>query len=387
MRGILLLAGSLCLSACAWGPGMYMDEEGYREKHAVKDQPKEEQIQVVPIDAKLLARQFEQMQKERVKPKRDPLAQRAVDYDYRVMPHDVLSVTVWDHPELTIPAGEFRSPEATGYAVASDGTMFFPHVGEVEVAGKTLQEVRRLLTQRLTYVIERPQLDVRVAGFRGQKVQVTGEVVAPATIPITDVPLRVQDALSQAKGTTQEADLRNVTLTRGGQVFLLDMQSLYEDGDISQNWLLQDGDVLHVPDRSRNKVFVLGEVRAPRSRVMVKGRMTLAEAIGDSEGFDPVTSNPAKVYVIRGSWERPTVFKLDAGSPDALLLATHFELKPRDVVFVSPHNLTRWNRIISQIQPTVQLLYQSVDLVNRVDDIRFNNTVPLGTTTPPQSPP
>jgi polysaccharide biosynthesis/export protein len=346
-----------------------MDEDQYRARYAGKPKEGDDTYKVVSIDAPLLQKQLEARLKSRVQPKKDPLAGRARDYDYRIVPHDVLTVTVWDHPELTIPAGEFRTPEATGYVVAADGTMFFPHVGEVEVAGKTLQEVRKLLTQRLTYVIERPQLDVRVAGFRGQKVQVTGEVVGPATIPITDVPLRVQDALSQARGTTAEADLRQVTLTRGGQVFTLDIQSFYEDGDTSQNWLLQDGDVLHVPDRSRNKVFVLGEVKEPSSRVMVKGRMTLAEAIGDSKGFDPTTSNPAKVYVIRGSFQRPVIYKLDAGSPDALLLATHFELQPRDVVFISAHNLTRWNRIISQIQPTVQLLWYSVDLANRASDI------------------
>ena len=370
MRCILLLAGALCVSACAAGPGMHMDESEFRDRYAGKPKGAGDAFKVVPIDAPLLAKQLEEERKARPAQQQDPLAELAQGYDYRVTPHDVLSVTVWDHPELTIPAGEFRSAEAAGYAVASDGTMFFPHVGEVEVAGKTLKEVRKLLTQRLTFMIERPQLDVRVAGFRGQRIQVTGEVEEPSTLPITDVPMRVQDALSQAKGVTPEADLRNVTLTRGGRVFTLDMQSLYEKGETSQNWLLQDGDVLHVPDRSRNKVFVLGEVREPSSRVMAKGRMSLAEAIGDSEGFNPETSNPSKVYVIRGSFERPTIYKLDAGSPDALLLATHFELKPRDVVFVSAHNLTRWNRIISQIQPTVQMLWQSVDLGDRAIQLR-----------------
>jgi polysaccharide export outer membrane protein len=282
----------------------------------------------------------------------------------------VLSVIVWDHPELTIPAGEFRPAETTGHPVAADGTIFYPHVGVIQVAGKTLREIRELLTQRLSTVIERPQLDVRVVGFRGQKVQVTGEVVAPGSIPITDVPLRVQDAISQTRGVTLEADQREVTLSRGGRTFTLDLQAMYEQGDLSQNWLLQDGDILNIPDRSRNKVFVLGEVLRPSSRVMVKGRMTLAEAIGDSEGFDPTSSNPSKVYVIRGNFDRPSIYKLDAHSPDALLLATQFQLRPRDVIFVSPHNLTRWNRIITQIQPTVQLLWQAMDIGNRTVILR-----------------
>ncbi|PTL81106.1 polysaccharide export protein [Vitiosangium sp. GDMCC 1.1324] len=367
MRCVLLLAGVLCASACAWGPGMYMDESAFRKRHAEMADAGTDggAYEIIPIDAELLGKQQAALLQTRPAPKQDPLAEVATDYQYRVTAHDVLSVIVWDHPELTIPAGEFRSPEATGHPVSSDGTMFYPHVGVVQVAGKTLQEIRELLTQRLASVIERPQLDVRVVGFRGQKVQVTGEVVSPSSIPVTDVPLRVQDAISQVRGLTAEADLRGVTLSRGGKTFTLDLQALYEQGDVSQNWLLQDGDIINVPDRSRNKVFILGEVRRPSSRLMVKGRMTLAEAIGDTEGFDPVSSNPARVYVIRGNFNLPTIYKLDARSPDALLLATQFQLQPQDVVFVSPHDLTRWNRIISQIQPTVQVLWQAVDLGNR----------------------
>jgi polysaccharide export outer membrane protein len=345
---------------------MHMDEKAFRERYAGKaDAGADDAYEVVPITAQLLGKQQEARRNAQPTRAQDPLAKAAVEYSYRVAPYDVLSVIVYDHPELTIPAGEFRSAADSGHPVSPDGTMFFPYAGVVPVAGKTLPEIRELLTRRLVPFIERPQLDVRVAGFRGQRVQVTGEVAAPGAIPITDVPLRVQDAISQAKGFTQEADLRAVLLTRRGKTFTLDVQALYEEGDTSQNWLLQDGDILNVPDRSRNKVFVLGEVRRPASRLMVKGRMTLAEAIGDSEGFDPVTSNPSRVYVIRGSFDRPSIYKLDASSPDALLLATQFQLQPRDVVFVSAHDLTRWNRIISQIEPTVRLLWETVQIGNR----------------------
>ncbi|RKH02677.1 sugar ABC transporter substrate-binding protein [Corallococcus praedator] len=366
MRQILLIGLALCANACAWGPGMHMDEDAFRERYAGKaDAGASDAFEIVTIDASLLGRQLESRRQARPTPLVDPLAQVAVDYDYKVSAHDVLSVIVWDHPELTIPAGEFRSAEATGHPVAADGTMFYPHVGVIPVAGKTLRAIRELLTQKLASVIERPQLDVRVAGFRGQKVQVTGEVVAPGSLPITDVPLRVQDAISQARGFGPEADLRTVTLSRAGTTFNLDLQALYEQGDVSQNWLLTDGDIINVADRNRNKVFVLGEVRKPSSRLMVKGRMTLAEAIGDSEGFDPLTSNPGRIYVIRGNFNRPSIYKLDASSPDALLLAAQFQLQPHDVVFVSAHDLTQWNRIIQQIQPTVQLLWQAVDIGDR----------------------
>jgi polysaccharide export outer membrane protein len=296
----------------------------------------------------------------------DPLAQEARAYEYRVAPFDVLTVTVWGHPELTIPAGEFRSPESAGNVVGADGKIFYPYVGLIDVAGKTLSEVRALLARRLAQYVEGLQLDVRIAAFRGKKVQVTGQVMAPTALPVTDVPMRVQDAIAQARGPTPEADLQRVTLTRDGSVYPLNLQAAYEAGDVLQNWLLKDGDVVYVPDRRQtNIVVVMGEVRTPAVRVMQNGRLSLAEALGEQGGLDPVSANPGKIYVIRGTYDAPKVFRLDASSPDAFLLAVQFPLAPRDVVFVSTYELARFNRVMSQILPTVQGIWQTWDITWR----------------------
>jgi polysaccharide export outer membrane protein len=353
------------LSGCALAPGMRMDQ-GAIEERARAAGAREPGVAL--ITPQLLVAHAQARARTRPAPV-DPLADRAATYEYRVAPHDVLSVIVWDHPELTIPAGEFRAAEATGHPISADGTMFYPHVGVLRVAGMTLPEIRKILSERLTKYVTNPQLDVKVAVFRAKKVHVTGEVREPGPMPVTDVPLRVQDAIAFAKGLTPEADLRRVTLSRGGTSHALDLQALYEQGDLGQNWLLQDGDVIHVPDRSRNKVYVLGEVRRPSSRVMVKGRMNLAEAIGDAEGFDPTTSNPGAVFVVRGHYERPEVFRLDADSPDALLLASKFELLPQDVVFVAATKLTTWNRVILQILPTIQAIWFAADAYDRTERV------------------
>lgn len=343
MRSVIVSLVGL-MSGCALAPGMRMKES-------------EAPVDVVRISADLIARQADARAREDVL-LADPQGDAPIE-PYRVAPHDVLQVTVWAHPELTVPTGQFRSPEENGIPVLVDGTLFYPYVGVIEVAGKTLREVRALLTERLSAVVPRPQLDVRVAAFRGKKVQITGEVAAPATMPLTDVPLRVQDAIAFAKGFGPEADPSAVTLSRDGRVYRLNLLALYEDGVTSQNWLLRDGDVLNVPDRNRNRVFVLGEVRTPQARPMVKRRMTLAEALGDAQFFDPAAANVGKIYVIRGDHAAPEIFRLDASSADALLLATAFELKPRDVVFVSTYEVTRWNRVIGQIVPTVQTLFNA----------------------------
>jgi polysaccharide export outer membrane protein len=351
----------LLLSGCSTvAPGLHLDRDEL-EARGTEENP----VSIAAITPRLLLEQATTRAARAGARAKDPLAATAAAYEYRIAPLDVLSVTVWDHPELTIPAGEFRDATLSGNPVYADGTMFYPHVGVFQVAGKTLPEVRAILTDRLARVVQAPQLDVRVVAFRGKRVQVTGEVAEPATLPVTDVPLRVQDAIAQVRGLTPEAWPRAVTLTRGGKVYALDLQALYEEGDVSQNWLLQDGDIVNVPNRGQNKIFVMGEVRDPLSRVMVKGRMSLAEAIGDSGGFDQVTSNPGGVYVFRGSYDVPRVFHLDAKSADALLLAAQFQLEPLDVVYVTPYKLTSWNRVVTQILPTIQGIWQSVDLANR----------------------
>lgn len=365
-------------AGCAFTPGLTVNDQDLVNRPRTEDGGVPDVV-ILPVTPELLMRQAEERHQQ-PPPLADPLDNEARSYEYRIAPHDVLSVIVWDHPELTIPAGEFRAADAAGHPVTAAGTMFYPHVGVVHVAGKTLSQARELLSEKLAKYVEKPQLDVKVAAFRGFRVQVTGELMAPSTVPITDVPMRALDAIAFARGPNPEADLRNVTLARDGQLHKLDLQAVNELGAVSQNWLLKDGDILHVPDRSRNKVFVMGEVRKPSSRVMVKGRMTLAEAINDAEGFDPLTSNPGGVYVFRGSYAKPHIYRLDARSPDAMLLAAQFELQPRDVVYVSTYALTQWNRIVQQMLPTVQALWFSLDVATR--SLRLQELVVPPVTTP-----
>jgi polysaccharide biosynthesis/export protein len=272
-------------------------------------------------------------------------------YEYDIGPGDILSITVWDHPELTNPAGEYRTAEEVGHKVAQDGTIFYPYAGVLHVEGKTMSEVRDALTSKLARVIQNPQVDVRVAAYRSQWRYVLGEVEEPGRQAITDIPATVMDAISEAGSVTESADLRNATLTRDDKRYPIDLWAMYENGDMTQNVLLKDGDSLHIPDRSDNKVFVTGEVALPTSLVMDDGRMTLSEAISDAGGVAAATGDPAKLYVIRGTHEKPEIFHLNAKSPAQLVLADKFELEPHDVVYVESKQVTRWSRVLGQLIP------------------------------------
>jgi polysaccharide export outer membrane protein len=118
-----------------------------------------------------------------------------------------------------------------------------------------------------------------------------------------------------------------------------------------------------VPDREFNKIFVLGDTAgsgtgSARSRTvyMNKGRMTLTEAISEGGGADQQESDPARIFVFRNALGKSEIFHLDAKSPDALILADRFPLQPRDIIYINRAEGRRWNQIISQIKPTVDLL-------------------------------
>ncbi|MCB1921412.1 MAG: SLBB domain-containing protein, partial [Candidatus Competibacteraceae bacterium] len=221
---------------------------------------------------------------------------------------------------------------------------------------KTTREVRNLLTQPLSKFIELVQLDVRVAAYRSKRVYVVGEVVKPGLREITDIPMTLIEAINRSDGFTGQADPANITLTRQGQTFRVDLQALYENGAVDQNIPLEPGDIVNVPDRQLNKVFVLGEVQNPGSFIMNKRRKTLAEAIGDAGDVLHTTANPQQIFVMRGQIDQPEIYHLDSRSPDALLLADRFPLQPRDIVYVDTADVVRWNRVITNILPTATLL-------------------------------
>lgn len=285
------------------------------------------------------------------------------DYTYRIGAGDVLTITVWEHPELTIPAGSFRSAAEGGNEVKSDGTVFYPYVGELHVGGKTTSQVKDIIGKKLSSVIRNPQVDVRVADFRSQKVYVTGAVLQPGIAPITKTPLTLVDAIEQMGGLAEDADWESIVLTRGEIKEKISLRSLYEGGVISANQVLQHGDIIHIPRNDANKIFVLGEVNRPQSLFMSRNGTTLAEALSEANGIDESEADGRGIYVLRNTGidrdkqghpvYKARIFHLNAASAVGFMLADQFPLQARDVVYVSAAPISRWNRFLSQLLPSI----------------------------------
>ncbi|WP_193752528.1 polysaccharide biosynthesis/export family protein [Cupriavidus sp. IDO] len=294
----------------------------------------------------------------------------AAPQPYRIGPGDIISVVVWDHPELVFPtqtyspAASFEVPASTGgsnlpgYVVSAQGDIQFPYAGVLKVAGKTANQIRSEMAHILSRVVREPQMTVRVLGFRSQRVYVDGEVRTPGMLAIDDAPMTLVEALNRAGGVlNQTGDNSRVRVTRGERTWYVNIPDLLARGIDPARIMLRSGDIVRVEQREDNKIFVTGEVGRPSSLLMRNGRMTLNEALGDAGGINPNSASAEQIFVIRKANDgQPKVYHLDGTSPAALAIAEGFELEPKDVVYVDARDLVRWSRVMNLLLPSTSLL-------------------------------
>lgn len=279
---------------------------------------------------------------------------------YAIGPGDILSIVVWDHPELagqgvaaSPTAAEVQSASAppAGFVVDHEGRVQFPFAGPVTLAGLTEDQARALLTTRLARYIANPLVTLRVQAYRSKRVYIDGEVRVPGLQSINDIPMTLMEALNRAGGMLPNADQSRIVLERGDARYQVGLRGLVARDINPGSILLAPGDVVRVHSRDEGKVFVSGEVVTPKALTMHDGRLTLNEALGESGGISPLSGDARQVYVIRKAVDGTRVYQLDARRAGALAMAEAFELEPRDLIYVAASPLANWYRSVSMLFP------------------------------------
>ncbi|MGN7916593.1 MULTISPECIES: polysaccharide biosynthesis/export family protein [Lysobacter] len=361
---VAIAAAVVGLNGCMLAPGQHMSPKQFVSDASLD----EDHVEIVPITPKLLA-----MDKADA-----PVAEVPAELlgykpePYRIGAGDTLYITIWDHPELTSPAGTQQQTAANGRMVGPDGTLFYPYIGSLQAQGKTIDELRTLITAKIAQVIESPQVDVSIIDYGSQRVTLQGAFVKTERQSITATPLTLSQAIGSATIDPLRADLSGLVLTRAGQHYRIDLDALNRGKQIAPDIYLRAGDHIYLPYNDRKEVYVVGEVIRPMAINFKTSDMTLSQALGRTGGLNPLTAKGDAVYVIRGvedMQKQPAkIYHLSAKSPASYALASQFTVRAGDVVFVGPAGVTRWNRFVNQLLPFSNILNNSAntqDLLER----------------------
>lgn len=283
------------------------------------------------------------------------LSRSTPHWQYFIGVGDVLSITVWDHPELTLPGGPERSQIESGSTVNANGEIFYPYITQIKVIGRTVGDIQKELTTRLAEFIPDPQIEVKVAAFNAQKVVVTGAVNRPGSQTVSNIPLTLIEAVNAAGGLNSEADSTHITVQRNGKTHYIHLQAFLSNGRSDGNPILLGGDIVNIPEYKNNVAYVMGEVAKPGTVDLGHDGVNLTEALTKLGGLKLANANAQGIFVFRTNNANNgfDVFQLDATTPLAFVLATKFALHPQDVVYVVTDPAAQWNAIIATLLPSI----------------------------------
>jgi polysaccharide biosynthesis/export protein len=208
---------------------------------------------------------------------------------YLLGAEDVLSVTVWEHPELS-----------RTVVVRADGTITLPPLGDIPAAGKTSDDLARTIEARIYGTLRfTTQATVSVVAFNSRRVYLAGQVTSPGRYGFEEIPGLV-DLLGSTGGLNTSADLSAIRILRhkagsGTETMTVDVSKAVQTGDVSSVPKLESGDVIYVPGAAGGGagqvmtgagVYLLGEVLRPGSYTLAPG-MDLMQLLAVAGGLSP----------------------------------------------------------------------------------------------------
>lgn len=240
--------------------------------------------------------------------------------------------------------------------VNDDGYIYLDLIGPVYANGKSLDELKKELTDSLKTIIRKPTVYIEIKEFRSQKVTVFGE--AKNGIYPLKRPMRIAEFLSSIGGTTNRADLSNIKVVRAhGELIVVDLTKFINSRDQSHNIYLKGGDLILIPDTDQKKVLVLGEVKSPGT-IYVKNHLNLVEAVVQAGGFTQ-QANLKEVKIIRFGGKSPNILTVNL----AHMLSkkgkkSYASLQSGDVIFVPKKgdSFKSFNKLLSTIIPALQTI-------------------------------
>ena len=278
--------------------------------------------------------------------------------EYRIGIHDVLDISSFNGDKVKI----------TTVSVDGRGRISYSFIDNLQVNGFTPSQVEQLLIAKLSGYVRNPRINVLVKEFNSKSAMVIGEFssLRAATYGAKAASGRINlkgktsltDLIALAGGYTVDADIRRIQLMRKGKSYVINLYDIVEKGDESQNVVVDNDDVVNIPELPQygERVYVLGEV-ASQGVYPLKQAQDLLAALSLAGNFTRLAKEE-NTLIVRGyePGKQPIVMMADV---DALLrkadLSQNVRLKDGDLVYVPRMLIGDINDWIINITPLLEV--------------------------------
>jgi polysaccharide export outer membrane protein len=306
---------------------------------------------------------------------------------------DVLSISIFE----AAPGGLFTPAQAAGarpgnfvdlpaQAVDQKGNIDIPYAGEIPAAARTLPEIQQAIVARLRNRAIEPQVVVKLTEQHSSVVSILGDVNAPGVIALNSVGERMLAMIARAGGPKFEAIESWVTLQRDGKRVKVLLSRVVHDP--SENIFMRPNDVIFLT-REAPTFTVLGALNqnllGNNSDIAFDVEtLTLAQAMGKAGGLNDDRSDPGEVFVYRYEDRQflqklgvdtarfvtesiPTIYRINLRDPGGLLLASGFQMRTKDVMYVANSKVTDYYKLLLLINNTAATVSNTANTVSNVN--------------------
>jgi len=274
--------------------------------------------------------------------------------EYKIDPGDILEITFW----------EGTASQKEEILVRQDGRISFGFVEDLDVKGLTASELDQKLTYYLKEYVKEPRLDVTVKEYNSKFVQIMGAVQSRGERTGSGKyklkgKTTVLEIIAQAGGLTRDANLNDVRIRRkNGQTVSLNLFKTINQGDLGQDMVLDDGDLVFIPTLAEegNRVYVFGEVEKPGAYTFAGTNFRLFDAISEAGGAT-IFAATEDTRVVRGDPTRPEFINanlknlIEAGDQSQNML-----LASGDLVYVPRSGWGNINLVNQRIRPLLEMI-------------------------------
>jgi len=358
---LIFLFAIVIFQSCATLPGINQDPNKKKSKTPIKGQYSinDVGIEIIKINS-LTENDFNILNQKNVEDlefninKFDDIY--SYRYEYILGPADIVSINLTDTDDID-----------NSYEIDPDGLIDLPFIGKIKIDDFTVDQAQNILKEVLGQFYVNPDLQISVEEYNSSKVYFVGAVRNQLTINLDQKPIKLIEAAIQANFNPNAAD--NILGTKGflrrdNKVYKVNLNNAFSSIDERENFYLKKDDVIFI-DRNSEAIHVFGEVTKP-GVYYPSNNYSLTELISTS-GLNQLTANAKKVFVIREDFNnflKIKVYQLDIKDPINLVVGKKFLLQPKDIIFIPPTDLVKWNRVISLLLPQTDLFKSYNPIIN-----------------------